>query len=783
MRHFIKKYILLELLLTASVVLFSCTGEKSFPTPGLVDDIGNDNVPTLPSNPFPSDRSDNNFRLVTLAWQSVDLDGDSLLYNLYFQTDSVFAGLDQIIAEEYPDTFYTLPSALAPNTTFYWKIEVKDNKGNWRFGDVWRFSTGQYRTNPPVVTINTPSDNSSFIIHESISFLGSATDVENGSLTGTALQWKSNRDNNIGTGSQFSTSTLTPGVHTITLTATDDNSDTGSDAIQITVTDTTAANNPPTAEITQPADGSVFGQGAIITFRGTGVDSDDGDLTGVSLEWISSINGLLGTGSPFTYSELSVGAHTITLRATDSGGESHDATISLTISEVSPDNQEPTAAITQPSNNEIFIQGNSISFAGTGTDPEDGSIPFNSLSWESDRDGALGTGSPFVTSSLALGIHKIVFRVTDNGGKQDTAIVTIFVTREGNTAPRARLEIDQTIPPSTPSVIEVDFDASVVYDAQDPESDIEIRWDYENDGVWDTEYSTDKTSSHTYDPDDSPHYVRMIARDPGGLTDEVILIIPEMVYVPGGNFTMGSPAGNPDNEQPQRTVSVQGFYIDKYEVTNAQFALFLSGSGNSGHYSSSMNIEVLANGTFIAKEGKENYPVTYVDWYTAEAYSEWSGKRLPAEAEWEKAARGGAYLDEDETITNSLPARVYPWGTTLSVSYANYNISGRPYTGIAPVGIYTGATVNGVQTINNGSPYGVLDMLGNVGEWVNDWYQADYYSTAPGSDPTGPASGTYKVHRGGTFGHTADDIRISRRFSALPTGRPYNVGLRCAKTP
>ncbi len=781
MRHFLKKYLLLELLLAASLMLYSCAGEKSFPTPALVGNIGNDNVASFNNeSTFPIDGSTSNFRLVTLKWQCSDIDGDTLRYNVYIATDSNAFALQDPQPEDHIDTFYVMPNPLAPNTRFFWKVEAQDNKGNWIFSKIWNFTTGQYRTNPPVVNITAPSNNSTFVINEEVTFVGSATDIENGSLMGSLLQWNSNRDGQLGNGTIYSTSSLSPGQHTISLVATDSSNDQSFESIQITIDDTTTQNNPPTAEITLPADNSEFGNGAVITFNGTGTDPEQGVLSGNDLQWISSMDGSFGTGTSFLYSGLSIGTHTITLRATDNPGDFHEDQITLIITETSAENEPPTAEISTPFGGDVFEQGEFIEFSGTGTDPEYGTIENNSLSWESSIDGSLGTGSPINLSSLSLGMHKIIFRVTDQGGKQDTAMVTIFVSRVNNTSPKARLSIEVDYPQIDPNSTEVSFDASILYDGEDPVSEIEIRFDYDNNGVWDTDYSTVKTSSYTYDPDDSPHYVRIIARDPGGSTSEKVFIIPEMAFVPVGNFTMGSDSTYPDNEQPQKTVYLDGYYIDKFEVTNSQFAEFLSDAGNSSHYSSSMEIEELADGSYISDSGKENYPVVFVDHAAASAYAVWADKRLPTEAEWEKAARGGDYLDADSTVSNSLPKRDYPWGTSLSYTYANYDVSGSLFDGLAPAGSYSDAN-SGTQS--NASPYGVYDLLGNAGEWVSDYYQLDYYNAGTSMNPTGPSIGTYRVMRGGSFDHTANEIRIGLRFSVLPTARPYNVGFRCSKTP
>ena len=192
-----------------------------------------------------------------------------------------------------------------------------------------------------------------------------------------------------------------------------------------------------------------------------------------------------------------------------------------------------------------------------------------------------------------------------------------------------------------------------------------------------------------------------------------------MVLIPAGEFRMGSNSGSSD-EKPVHSVYVDAFYMDKYEVTNAQYAAFLNAkgkhteSGKTWLYigAARARIEYVA-GVYRAKGGYENHPVTYVSWHGAVAYSKWKGKRLPTEAEWEKAARG------------NLSGLTYPWGNTIDRSKANYNNHIKDTTA---VGEYT---ANG---------YGLYDMAGNVWEWCLDEYNSGFYAVSPSQNPLSGAN-------------------------------------------
>jgi formylglycine-generating enzyme required for sulfatase activity len=219
-----------------------------------------------------------------------------------------------------------------------------------------------------------------------------------------------------------------------------------------------------------------------------------------------------------------------------------------------------------------------------------------------------------------------------------------------------------------------------------------------------------------------------------------------MVLVPAGEFTMGENAGT-------HRVYLDAFWMDKYEVTAARYASFLQATGHkSPAYWNEVNL------------GRQSdRPVVGVDWHDAEAYCRWAGKRLPTEAEWEKAARGPTgYL--------------YPWGNEEpSPVLANYDSDGqrvwKGYATLAPVGSYEGGQ----------SPYGIYDMAGNVWEWVADWYDDGYYATSPDRNPKGPSSGWRKVVRGGSWYTIAPHVRSTYRLRHMPSHQTSLIGFRCSK--
>ncbi|MEW6752449.1 MAG: formylglycine-generating enzyme family protein [Candidatus Latescibacterota bacterium] len=220
----------------------------------------------------------------------------------------------------------------------------------------------------------------------------------------------------------------------------------------------------------------------------------------------------------------------------------------------------------------------------------------------------------------------------------------------------------------------------------------------------------------------------------------------QMVLIPAGSFEMGSGVSGRDDEAPAHRVSLKAYYIDRCEVTNMEYKDFIDSTGHRApiHW---------RNRTF-PQARQADHPVTNVSWHDAQAYATWACKRLPTEAEWERAARGSQGHD-------------YPWGRNCTPEYANY---GNPEGYTTPVDRYRQGC----------SSFGVWDLCGNAGEWVQDWYDPKYYVRSPEADPAGPPDGFQKVYRGGGYHGNRMDIRSSARHFAAPNSYQQFIGFRCA---
>ena len=221
----------------------------------------------------------------------------------------------------------------------------------------------------------------------------------------------------------------------------------------------------------------------------------------------------------------------------------------------------------------------------------------------------------------------------------------------------------------------------------------------------------------------------------------------EMVLIPSGSFEMrGHFDEGGDEQRPEHTVELDAFYMDTHQVTVRRFKKFVQDSGYD--YDDWDDVD-----------DWDDYPMVEVSWYDAIAYCDWTGKRLPTEAEWEYVARGG------------LSGKRYLWGDNENQarSYANYNgTNGKDkWTRCAPVDSF------------KSNLYGLSDMAGNVYEWCADSYDEDYYNNSALRNPQGPSSGEDRILRGGSWPNVSNLLRVACRFNFNPVGTNFNCGFRC----
>ncbi len=244
------------------------------------------------------------------------------------------------------------------------------------------------------------------------------------------------------------------------------------------------------------------------------------------------------------------------------------------------------------------------------------------------------------------------------------------------------------------------------------------------------------------------------------LTKQDIIKELEMTLIPAGEFIMGTDGANDNpNQKPKHRVFLNTYRIAKYEVTNEQYiAFFMDGGYKKKELWTADGWQFVQENEVTHPAGWKvrgfedlRKPVVGVSWHEADAFAKWIGMRLPTEAEWEKAARG-------------TDGRLYPWGNEFDATRVFYKAIARP--------LKVGSFPKGA------SPYGILDMAGNLWEWVADWYDEDYYGKSPAKAPKGPDTGELKVARGGGWGCNRRQMQCAYRRYENPIWRRLDIGFR-----
>ena len=498
---------------------------------------------------------------------------------------------------------------------------------------------------------------------------------------------------------------------------------------------------------------------------GSSDSEDSSNILQVRWDWEGDSNWDTSYSTEKTVSHAfpSSGTYTVQVQVQDLGGLTNTANRQITVSQ--PENQAPVASGGTFSTTEDTIGSGTLSATDADSD---------TLNYQLVSNGSLGTASitnastgafSYTPSSNASGSDSFTFKVSDGKADSNTATVSVTITAV-NDAPTASISVPAS---SGNTDTSFSFDASASSDIEDSTSILQVRWDWGSDGTWDTSYSETKTVSHSFSSAGT-YVVQVQVKDPGGLTataSSSVTVSAKSDYtgetysnslgmsfnqIPSGTFTMGCEGedgasgyscGSDEGPEHQVTIS-QAFYMQTTEMTQEQWKAVMG--GNPSSFSSC----------------GDDCPVEQVSWDDIQDFLvtlNGLGQgtyRLPTEAEWEYTARAG-------TTTT------YSFGDSSSQlgDYAWYGGS----SGTHPV----------ATKLPN--PWGLYDMHGNVWEWVQDRYGSSAYSSHAATDPIYEGSGSYRVFRGGSWGHYAGNLRSAFRGRRDPADRHYSLGFRLVVAP
>lgn len=459
--------------------------------------------------------------------------------------------------------------------------------------------------------------------------------------------------------------------------------------------------------------------------------------------------------------------------------------IYMVIGSCSKDSQNlaPTASftVTPP----ITVVDSTVIFDASASTDDYTSTNALEYRWDFNNDGMWETAwnnDPIVSRKYqAVGYYTIGLEVKDQAGYVG------WVSRNLTVVDTSGYLVDYptavfTVNPATGDENTVfTFDASGCTDLQDSVTSLQVRWDFDSNGSWDSDWSVEKVVTHKYG-EQGQFEVIMQVRDLDGNTSGKSKpitvgsggsgVIPlTFISITGGTFEMGCTQSDQEtcntyDETPTRQVIVNAFQLSKYEITNQQFTDFLNVVGCSPDGSlggerlifiGAENCQITySGGSFSAVFGNHNFPVTQVTWSGAVAFCTQYGGRLPTEAEWEFAAKGG-----------NNPGNYTYSGSDNIIKVAWY--------------AFNSYAVNHDVGTKDPNQLDLYDMTGNAMEWCADWYNWEYYTLGENDNPTGPSTGEERIVRGGSVYNGDDDCRSSDRFYLLPKTSLPGLGFRMAK--